>query len=175
MKPDGAQLATDGASAEAGCRNRSVPEDHHEVITISKPVTQQLQAVGMDRMRVGDHIDLLMKAFQTHRGAACAFRRILELKTFAEDLGTDLTMSRQCARQAHPPNIVGSIEECHCRTIFVPCMNSLIQSLENRLGKNKMPNFYIFCTPSEKYQKQKEMNSSVSFHLSRKCMALTTL
>ena len=143
-----------------------------------EPVTQQLQAVDMDMMGVRDHIDLLMKAFRAHRdGADRVFSEdvIPEVKTLAEELCIDLTMPRRCARQVHRPNVGGSIEEYYRRTIYVPYMDSLIQSLESRFGESNTPYFHIFALHPRKCSKQKEMNSSTSFHLSRKCMALTTL
>ena len=48
--------------------------------------------------------------------------------------GLDLTMPRRCARQVHRPNVGGSIEEFYRRTIYVPYMDSLIQSLESKLN-----------------------------------------
>lgn len=113
-----------------------------------EPVTQQLQAVNMDMMRVRDHINLLLKAFQAHRDDADrVFSEdvITEVKTMAEEIGIDLTMPRRCARQVHRPNVGGSIEEYYRRTIYVPYMDSLIQSLDRRFGDSNTPYFNIFA------------------------------
>ena len=61
--------------------------------------------------------------------------------------GLDLTMPRRCARQVHRPNVGGSIEEYYRRTIYVPYMDSLIQSLESRFGESNTP---YFRTTSER-------------------------
>ena len=53
--------------------------------------------------------------------------------------GLDLTMPRRCARQVHRPNVGGSIEEYYRRIIYVPYMDSLIQSLESRFGESNTP------------------------------------
>lgn len=125
-----------------------------------EPVTQQLQAVDMDMMGVRDHIDLLMKAFRAHRdGADRVFSEdvIPEVKTLAEELGIDLTMPRRCARQVHRPNVGGSIEEYYRRTIYVPYMDSLIQSLESRFGESNTPYFHIFALhPREMQQTERD-------------------
>ena len=113
-----------------------------------EPVTQQLQAVDMDMMGVRDHIDLLVKAFRARRdGADRVFSEdvIPEVKTLAEELGIDLTTPRRCARQVHRPNVGGSIEEYYRRTIYVPYMDSLIQSRESRFGESNTPYFHIFA------------------------------
>ena len=128
--------------------------------TMLEPVTQQLQAVDMEMMGVRDHIDLLMKAFRAHRdGADRVFSEdvIPEVKTLAEELGIDLTMPRRCARQVHRPNVGGSIEEYYRRTIYVPYMDSLIQSLESRFGESNTPYFPIFALhPREMQQTEKD-------------------
>ena len=66
--------------------------------------------------------------------------------------GLDLTMSRRCARQVHRPNVGGSIEEYYRRTIYVPYMDSLIQSLESRFGESNTPYFHIFALHQREMQ-----------------------
>ena len=88
-----------------------------------EPVTQSLQAVEIDMMGVRNHIEKLMDIFRTHRNdAERVFAQDLfpEVKTVAEELGIDLTMPRQCARQVHRSNIGGSLEEYYRRRIYVP-------------------------------------------------------
>lgn len=112
-----------------------------------EPVTQQLQAVDMDMMEVRNHIELLMKAFRTHRNdAELLFSEDIfpEVKVLAEQLGVDLTVPRRCARQVHRANVEGSIEKYYCRTIYIPYLDSLIQSLECRFGENNDSYFHIF-------------------------------
>ena len=71
--------------------------------------------------------------------------------------GLDLTMPRRCARQVHRPNVGGSIEEYYRRTIYVPYMDSLIQSLESRFGESNTPYFHIFALhPSEMQQTERD-------------------
>ena len=71
--------------------------------------------------------------------------------------GLDLTMPRRCARQVHRPNVGGSIEEYYRRTIYVPYMDSLIQSLESRVGESNTPYFHIFALhPREMQQTERD-------------------
>ena len=141
-----------------------------------KPLSQQLQVVGIGMMGVRDDINRLVKGFQAHPdGADRKFSDVIpEVKTLTEELGIDLTMPKQCARQVHRPNVGGFVKEYHCRTNYVPCMNSLIQSLESRFGGSNIPYFYIFALhPRE--AANKKMSSSETFRLSRKCTTLIIL
>ena len=71
--------------------------------------------------------------------------------------GLDLTLPRRCARQVHRPNVGGSIEEYYRRTIYVPYMDSLIQSLESRFGESNTPYFHIFALhPREMQQTERD-------------------
>ena len=74
--------------------------------------------------------------------------------------GLDLTMPRRCACQVHRPNVGGPIEEYHRRTIYVPYMDSLIQSLESRFGESNTPYFHIF-KQTERLNEFKYIVSSV--------------
>ena len=66
-------------------------------------------------------------------------------------------MPRRCARQVHRPNVGGSIEEYYRRTIYVPYMDSLIQSLESRFGESNTPCFHIFALhPREMQQTERD-------------------
>ena len=73
--------------------------------------------------------------------------------------GLDLTMPRRCARQVHRPNM-----EYYRRTIYVPYMDSLIQSLESRFGESNRQYFHIFgLHPREMHQTERdEFNHIVS-------------
>ena len=71
--------------------------------------------------------------------------------------GLDFTMPRRCARQVHRPNVGGPIEEYYRRTIYVPYMDSLIQSLESRFGESNTPYFHIFALhPTEMQQTKRD-------------------
>ena len=71
--------------------------------------------------------------------------------------GLDLTMPRGCARQVHRPNVGGPIEEYYRRTIYVPYLDSLIQSLESRFGESNTQYFHIFALhPREMQQTERD-------------------
>ena len=52
--------------------------------------------------------------------------------TTAEEIGVTVSLPRQCDRQVHRANIGGTTEVYYHRSICVPYMDSLIQSLKNR-------------------------------------------
>ena len=71
--------------------------------------------------------------------------------------GLDLTMPRRCARQVHRPNVGGCIEKYYRRIIYVPYMDSLIQSLESRFGESNTSYFHIFALhPREMQQTERD-------------------
>lgn len=63
-----------------------------------------------------------LKVFRNHRDDA---DRVLledvfcEVNNLAEEFGIDLTLPRQCSRQAHRLNIEGLVEEYYRRTTYM--------------------------------------------------------
>ena len=163
------------------CRNHSVPhlsEDHCEVLSdvgASDPTATGSRHGHGGSPRSHRPVD---KGFPSSPGwcRSCVLRRCHPL---GENLGrrTWHRLDYICLGDAHARSTgriweLGSIEEYYRRTIYVPYVDYLIQSLESRFGENNTPYFHISHYIREKCSKQKEMNSSTSFHLSRKCMAL---
>ena len=124
-----------------------------------EPVTQQLQAVDMDMMGVRNQISLLLKILRSHRdNAEQVFSQdvIPEAKTLAGERGIDLIIPQRCARQAHRPNVEGTLEEYYRSTIYVPYIDSMIQSLESRFGESNQPYYHIFALhPKEIQQRER--------------------
>ena len=134
---------------------------------ILEPVTQMLQAVNTDILGVKNHIAKFVKTFKDHR--ECANEMFTNdvmpwVKSVATELEIDLTMPRQCARQIYRGNVGGTLEEYYCRTVFIPYLDSLIQSLDSRFGEQNSSYFNIFCLhPNEiKQLSRSQFKESVS-------------
>ena len=113
-----------------------------------EPVTQQMQAVDNDLLKVKDYIHLLKSAITAHREEAVnVFSDDImpEVRSLAEGLGISLVVPRRVARQTHRSNMEGSLEDYYRRVIFIPYLDSLIQSMEDRFGENNAPYFNLFA------------------------------
>ena len=78
-------------------------------------------------------------------------------KSVATEAEIDLSMPRQCARQIYRGNLGGTLEEYYYRTVSIPYLDSLIQSLDSRFGEQNSPDFNMFCLhPKE----MKQLSSS---------------
>ncbi|KAH3692549.1 hypothetical protein DPMN_193098 [Dreissena polymorpha] len=93
---------------------------------ILEPITQALQAVQFDMIRVKTQVDNLTSVFTDHLEnedlifADDIFGPALKI---AEDIGATMTIPRQCGQQVHRANVGGTSEEYYQRTIYIPCMD----------------------------------------------------
>ncbi|KAH3775844.1 hypothetical protein DPMN_177253 [Dreissena polymorpha] len=96
---------------------------------------------------VKKHVDNLTSMFTDHqKNADSIFAEDIfgpALKT-AKDIGVTLTIPRQCGRQVHRANVGGTSDEYYRRTIYIPHMDSLIQSLGSRFSESNMPAFMLY-------------------------------
>uniref|UniRef100_A0A8C5P6W8 Repressor of the inhibitor of the protein kinase n=1 Tax=Leptobrachium leishanense TaxID=445787 RepID=A0A8C5P6W8_9ANUR len=94
-------------------------------------VSQALQAVQLDILKVCDHVQDLLTIFR--------------VQTMAEKLNIELSVPRQCGRQVFRFNVgCSSVEEYYRQSIYVPYLDSLIASLESRFGNENKKNFSLF-------------------------------
>ena len=115
--------------------------------SILEPVTQALQSVHVDMLCVKQHVDKLLLLFDNHRkNAEKYFAEDIYAPslTTAEEIGVTISLPRQCDRQVHRANIGGTTEEYYRRSIYVPFMDSLIQSLKSRLSETNTPAFTFY-------------------------------
>ena len=99
-------------------------------------------------MKVKDYIHLLKSAITAHREEAVnVFSDDImpEVRSLAEGLGISLVVPRRVARQTHRSNMEGSLEDYYRRVIFIPYLDSLIQSMKDRFGENNAPYFNLFA------------------------------
>uniref|UniRef100_A0A8C5R7M8 52 kDa repressor of the inhibitor of the protein kinase-like n=1 Tax=Leptobrachium leishanense TaxID=445787 RepID=A0A8C5R7M8_9ANUR len=96
-------------------------------------VSQALQAVQLDILKVCDHVQDLLTIFRGHRERAEEqFKEIFtKVQTMAEKLNIELSVPRQ-------------LEEYYRQSIYVPYLDSLIASLESRFGNENKKNFSLF-------------------------------
>ena len=91
---------------------------------------------------VKQHFDKLLLLFDNHRkNAEKYFAEDIYAPplTTAEEIGATVSLPRQCDRQVHRAIIGGTTEEYYRRSIYVPYMDSLIQSLKSRFSKTNTP------------------------------------
>ncbi|KAH3695638.1 hypothetical protein DPMN_083096 [Dreissena polymorpha] len=104
---------------------------------ILEPIRQALQSVQLDMIGVKKRVDNLTSMFTDHlENADSIFAEYIfgpALKT-AEDMDVTMAIPRQCGRQVHRANVGGTSEEYYRGTIYIPCMDSLIQSLGSRFS-----------------------------------------
>ena len=115
--------------------------------SILELVTQALQSVHVDMLCVKQHVDKLLLLFDNHRkNAETYFAEDIYAPslTTAEEIGVTVSLPRQCDRQVHRANIGGTTEECYRRSIYVPYMDSLIQSLKSRFSETSTPAFTLY-------------------------------
>jgi hypothetical protein len=113
-----------------------------------EPVTQALQSVNLDMLKVQNHIENLLKIFRLHRKEAeDVFRTDIfdKVMIIVEKLNIQLTVPRQCGRQIHYSNPGSSnVEDYFRQTIFIPYLDSLITSLEGRFSETNSAQFNLF-------------------------------
>ena len=115
--------------------------------SILEPVTQALQSVHVDMLCVKQHVDKLLLLFDIHRkNAEKYFAEDIYAPslTTAKEIGVTVSLPRQCDRQVHRANNGGTTEEYYRRSIYVPYMDSLIQSLKSRFSETNTPAFALY-------------------------------
>lgn len=112
-----------------------------------EPVSNILQGVSMDRLKVQNHVAELTNIFRMHReNAELHFKELFSksLNT-AEHLDVEIKIPRQASRQTYRDNTPAlNPEEYYKRILFIPYLDSLITSLNNRFCENNRKSFALF-------------------------------
>ena len=109
-----------------------------------EPVTQSLQSVQLDTMKVYQHVQNLISMFEDQRTyAEREFSKLWsEAEQHAEELNVTLTAPRVCGRQKNRTNVVtDSAEEYFRISIYIPYMDSMISSLKSRFNDDSKLSF----------------------------------
>ena len=96
---------------------------------------------------VKQHVDKPLLLFDNHRKNAekyFAENIYASSLTTAEEIGVTVSLPRQCDRQVHRANIGGTTEKYYRRSIYVPYMDSPIQSLKSRFSETNTPAFTLY-------------------------------
>lgn len=115
--------------------------------SILEPVSQALQAVELDLLKVYTHIQEIIAILKQHReNSESVFGDIISIaENIADEINVDLSMPRQATKQLHRPNHpCGSLNEYYRRSIFIPYIDSLISSLQSRFSEEHTETFNLF-------------------------------
>ncbi|XP_070789602.1 52 kDa repressor of the inhibitor of the protein kinase-like [Pituophis catenifer annectens] len=118
-------------------------------------VTQALQTVQLDMMKVYEHIQELLTVFRGHREKAEEhFKGILsEVRELADKLDIDLRIPRQSDLQRNSNASVPTEEEYFRQSLYIPYLNSVISWLERRFPPESKAVFGIFSLHPQKMAK----------------------
>ena len=172
------EYASDSASADVCCRNHSVPhlsEDHCEVLSdvgASDPIATGSRHGHDGSPRSHRPVD---EGFPSSPGwcRSCVLRRY---HPWGENLGRRTWHRLDYASAMRTPGPPAECGRVHWRVLWPHHLCPVHGFLDSVSGKSLWCHIFTFSHYiRDKCSKQKEINSSTSFHLSRKCMALTTL
>ncbi|XP_049948070.1 uncharacterized protein LOC126456359 [Schistocerca serialis cubense] len=127
-------------------------------------VTNILQSVNINLSEVSEHIQGTVKMLLDDRENAEAeyemIRKSAESNSSA--LGIDVTGIRQprvVARQMHRPNHPSvSVTEYYRKSLFIPYLDSLVQSLQERFSEENKTSFEIFCLHPKVMKSQSDLD-----------------
>ncbi|CAI6364084.1 unnamed protein product [Macrosiphum euphorbiae] len=105
---------------------------------ILEPVTNMLQGVSVDLYKVSEHINSLLILFDNHRNDADNIFQTLfnEAKSMAIDLDIVITHPRTVKKQSLRANYeTESCEDYYRVSIFIPYIDSILQSIKERFDK----------------------------------------
>lgn len=114
---------------------------------ILEVVSQLLQSPSVDLLRVSNHIQHLISTFETHREESVSeFDKIMKtVEKNAEVLGISISKPRVVQKQTHRANQPAqTINEYYRLSIYLPYLDSLIQSLKDRFSVRHQAAFEIF-------------------------------
>ena len=100
-----------------------------------QPVTQMLQAVEIDIIKVQKHISNLIHQFTNHRDSCDNTFKTLysEIQEQSVELDIDVSRPRLCKKQTKRNNYtVESIEDYYRVSIYIPYLDSINNSLNVR-------------------------------------------
>lgn len=132
--------------------------------SLLEPVTNELQGVKQDLLSVKHQIDNILTIFRKHReNCDETFSELMsEVSAFCTEMNIDLNCPRIVGRQKNRSNIPADTPFNYYKlNVFIPYMDSLITSLENRFpSDNEAPFSLTFLHPARagKLRKQEFMH-----------------
>uniref|UniRef100_A0A8C5RFU2 52 kDa repressor of the inhibitor of the protein kinase-like n=1 Tax=Laticauda laticaudata TaxID=8630 RepID=A0A8C5RFU2_LATLA len=115
-------------------------------------VTQALQTVQLDMMKVYEHIQELLTIFRGHREKAEEYFKAIfsEVQELADKLDIDLHIPRRSDLQKNSNAVVPTEEDYFRQSLYIPYLNSIISWLESRFGPESRVVFGIFSLHPKK-------------------------
>lgn len=132
-----------------------------------EPVTNILQSVNINLLEVSEHIQEILKMLMDDReNAETEFETIMKsAESNYSALGIDVTGIRQprvVARQMHRSNHPSvSLTEYYRKSLFIPYLDSLVQSLQERFSEENKTSFEIFCLHPKIIKSQSDLDLKI--------------
>ena len=131
----------------------------HEVLAVTKPLSVQLQKVGIDLIKAMSLVDETIACLEDKRSNDTSFLAVWEVaESLASVTDVDLKQPRQAARQRNRVNVEScSDQEYFKRGIYYPFLDHVLSELRSRFNKHSriithlwslIPKFissYSFC------------------------------
>ncbi|XP_049800008.1 uncharacterized protein LOC126235328 [Schistocerca nitens] len=128
-----------------------------------EPVTNILQSVNINLLEASEHIQGIVKILLDDReNAEAKFEMIMKsAESNYSALGIDVTGIRQprvVAQQIHRSNHPSvSVTEYYRKSLFIPYLDSLVQSLQERFSEENKESFEIFCLHPKVMKSQSDL------------------
>ena len=110
----------------------------HEVLAVTKPLSVQLQKVGIDLIKAMSLVDETIACLEDKRSDDASFLTVWEVaESLASVAGVDLKQPRQVARQRNRVNVEScSDQEYFKRAIYYPFLDHILSELRSRFNKH---------------------------------------
>ncbi|KAL5496899.1 hypothetical protein EMCRGX_G013272 [Ephydatia muelleri] len=110
----------------------------HEVLAVTKPLSVQLQKVGIDLIKAMSLVDETIACLEDKRSDDASFLTVWEVaESLASVADVDLKQPRQVARQRNRVNVEScSDQEYFKRAIYYPFLDHILSELRSRFNKH---------------------------------------
>lgn len=113
-----------------------------------EPVTNILQGISVDMISVQKHVNILLDTFKSHRESDLdsTFEIIFKSATeIAQYFNVDLKIPRIVNKQTYRANYdANSVIDYYKKSIFIPYLDSLLSSLNNRFSSQNNAAFLLY-------------------------------
>ncbi|XP_050546850.1 uncharacterized protein LOC126908636 [Daktulosphaira vitifoliae] len=137
---------------------------------ILEPVTNILQGESIELYKVREHMETLLEMFESDRINAIESFNLLFInaKSIANDLDLTITCPRITGKQLHRNNYPSETPEDYYRvSVFVPYLESIIQSIKQRFEKGNSVAFslqYLHPALFKKMKKEEYVEILTNIH-----------
>lgn len=114
--------------------------------SLLEPLTQALKSTQLNLLKMQYHIKDLADVIWNHRVTCVStFGEIFQkAQDYAEAFGTNLSPLRTTHREVHCSNVThGTSEEYFRRAVYIPCLDSLLESLQTGFSERNKPAYSL--------------------------------